>query len=172
MSEVALTAGNQPVQELFIKMAVAAWDASTNQCTKLFDELSDDQLAADTAPGRNSGIYLLGHLVAVTDRMLPLLGLGERLYPGLDNAFLTNPDKSGLEMPPVQELRKYWKAVNAKLSAAIAATTPAEWFNRHTAVSEEDFAREPHRNKLNVLINRTNHQSTHYGQLVYLKPKK
>ncbi|WP_205511641.1 DinB family protein [Longitalea arenae] len=172
MSDVALTAGTQPAQELFIKMAVAAWDASTNQCSKLFDELTDDQLAAEASPGRNTGKYLLGHLVAVTDRMLPLLGLGERLHPELDNAFLANPDKSGLETPPLQELRKYWKEVNAKFSAAIAAIPPGEWFAKHTAVSAEDFAKEPHRNKLNVLINRTNHQSLHYGQLLYCRPKK
>lgn len=171
MSDVAVTTGTQPVKELFIKMAVAAWDASTDQCNKLFDELSPEQLAAETSPGRNTGIYLLGHLTAVTDRMLPLLGMGERLYPQLDKVFLTSPDKSGLEMPSVQELKKYWKEVNAKLSAAIAATPADEWLAKHTSVSAEDFAKEPHRNKLNVLINRTYHQGTHYGQLIYLKPR-
>jgi hypothetical protein len=164
--------GTQPEKELFIKMVVAAWDSSTDQLNKLFDELSPEQLAAEAAPGRNTGIYLLGHLVAVTDRMLPLLGFGERSYPDLDKVFLASPDKSGLEMPPVQELKKYWKEVNAKLSAAIAKTKSDEWFAKHTAVSAEDFAKEPQRNKLNVLISRTNHQSTHYGQLIYLKPKK
>jgi len=168
MNDVALTTGTK---ELFIKMAVDAWNASTGQCTKLFDELSAEQLSAETAPGRNTGIYLLGHLTAVTDRMLPLLGLGERSYPQLDKVFLSTPDKSGQEMPSVEELKQYWKEVNAKLSAAIASTAADEWFNKHTSVSAEDFAKEPHRNKLNVLINRTNHQSTHYGQLIYLKPR-
>jgi hypothetical protein len=171
MSDVAVTTETQPQKELFIKMAVAAWDSSTDQVNKLFDGLSPEQLAAETAPGRNTGIYLLGHLTAVTDRMLPLLGFGERLYPELDKAFLASPDKSGLEMPSIPELKKCWKEVNTKLSAAIAKTTPDEWFAKHTAVSAEDFAKEPHRNKLNVLINRTNHQSTHYGQLIYLKPR-
>jgi hypothetical protein len=46
-----------------------------------------------------------------------------------------------------------------------------EWFNKHTAVSAEDFAKEPHRNKLNVIVNRTNHTSYHLGQLVYLVKK-
>ena len=170
MSDVAVTTETQ-TKELFIKMVVAAWNASTGQANKLFDELSDEQLAAETSPGRNTGIYLLGHLTAVTDRMIPLLGFGERLYPQLDQPFLASPDKSGLEIPPVTELKKYWKEVNAKLSAGIAATTPDEWFAKHTAVSAEDFAKEPHRNKLNVLIGRTNHQASHYGQLIYLKPK-
>jgi len=169
MNDVALT--TQTTKELFIKMVVDGWNASTNQATKLFDMLSAEQLAGEIAPGRNTGIYLLGHLTAVTDRMIPLLGFGERSYPQLDKAFISSPDKSGHEMPSVEELKQYWKDVNAKLSAAIASTAPDEWFNKHTSVSAEDFAKEPHRNKLNILINRTNHQSTHYGQLIYLKPK-
>jgi hypothetical protein len=172
MNDVAVTTETQPVNELFIKMTVAAWDAQCVRVSKLFDELSDEQLAGETAPGRNTGIYLLGHLVAVTDGMLPLLGFGEKLYPQLETVFLTSPDKSGLETPSVAELRKYWKEVNAKLSAAITTTTSNEWFAKHTAVSAEDFAKEPLRNKLNVLISRTNHQSYHLGQLIYLKPKK
>jgi hypothetical protein len=44
MNDVALT--TQATKELFIKMVVDAWNASTNQATKLFDELSDEQLQA------------------------------------------------------------------------------------------------------------------------------
>jgi hypothetical protein len=46
-----------------------------------------------------------------------------------------------------------------------------EWFTRHNNVSAADFANEPHRNKLNIIINRTNHTSYHLGQLVYLAKK-
>jgi hypothetical protein len=170
MSEAATTA--QPVQELFIKMAVMAWDAHVNRVSKLLNELTDEQLAAEVAPGRNTGTYLLGHLVAVTDAMMPLLGFGEKRYPELEKVFLTSPDKSGLPHPSLPELRKYWQEVNTRLSNSIANTPPDDWFTRHTAVSEEAFAKEPFRNKLNVLINRTNHQSYHWGQLVFLGKKK
>jgi hypothetical protein len=44
-----------------------------------------------------------------------------------------------------------------------------QWFQRHTAVSEVDFEKEPHRNKLNVLLSRTSHIAYHLGQLVLLK---
>ena len=172
MSDVALTADTQPVKELFIKMTVDAWNTQVTRLTKLFDALSDEQLATQTAPDRNTGIYLLGHLVAVTDGMLPLLGFGEKLYPQLEKPFITSPDRSGLEIPTVAELRKYWTEINAKLSKHIATTTRDEWFTKHNSVSAEDFAKEPHRNKLNILINRTNHNSYHLGQLIYLKPKK
>lgn len=171
MSDVAVTTGT-PVKELFIKMAVMAWDAQCARVSKLFDELSNDQLAAEVAPGRNTGTYLLGHLIASTDGMFPLLGFGEKLYPHFEKIFLTDPYKPGVALPSTDDLRKYWKEVNAKFSAAIANASPDEWFMRHNSVSAEDFAKEPHRNKLNVLMSRTSHHSYHLGQLVFLKQKK
>lgn len=155
--------------DLSIKLIITEWQKQNGRVDKLIDTLSDDQLAAETAPKRNSGIYLLGHLAAVSDGMLPLLGFGAKLHPELEAIFLTNPDKSGLEKPSLDTLKGYWKEINAKLTKHINELKADEWFTRHNAVSEEDFAKEPNRNKLNILINRTNHQSYHIGQLTYLK---
>ena len=158
------------IKELIIRMVVSAWESYYQRVNKLFEKLSDEQLQKQVAPGRNTGTYLLGHLTAVTDGMLPLLGFGDRLYPQLDKIFLESPDGPELEMPSVPELREYWKIVNEKLTECIKSVKPDDWFNRHSAVSPEDFLKEPHRNKLNIIINRTNHQSWHYGQLLFLKP--
>lgn len=156
---------------IFIKMALSAWDTYNARVTKLINTLSDEQLLADTAPGRNSGIYLLGHLVAVSDGLIPILGFGERLYPELDKLFLINPDRSGLEIPSINQLKEYWNKVTSKLTDHIIRVPEDEWFTRHSNVSEADFANEPHRNKLNIIINRTNHTSYHLGQMVYLAKK-
>ncbi|HKZ68315.1 MAG TPA: DinB family protein [Chitinophagaceae bacterium] len=156
---------------VFIKMVLSAWDSYNARVNKLIDALSEEQLSAETAPGRNSGVYLLGHLTAVSDALFPILGFGERLYPQLDKIFLENPDKSGLQMPPINELKEYWKKVNIKLTDHILQVPEDEWFTRHNNISEADFANEPHRNKLNIIINRTNHTSYHLGQLVYLAKK-
>lgn len=157
--------------ELFVKMAVDAWDTQNSRLSKMLETLSDEQLAAETAPGRNSGTYLLGHSTAVNDALLPLLGFGERLYPELEDVFLKNPENSGLEKPSLAELKNYWDKVNSELAGHIAKMKPEDWFQRHNSVSEEDFAKEPHRNKLNILINRANHQSYHLGQIAYLKSR-
>jgi hypothetical protein len=101
--------------------------------------------------------------------MLPLLGFGEKLYPELENVFINNPDKAGLAKPSIPQLRKCLKAVNEKLSNRIENTSAPEWFDRHNSISAEDFAKEPHRNKLNVIINRTNHMANHLGQMLLLK---
>ncbi|MEP6748351.1 MAG: DinB family protein, partial [Bacteroidota bacterium] len=150
---------------LFIKMVISAWQTQNARVDKLLETLSDEQLSAQTAPGRNSGTYLLGHLATVNDGLFPLLGFGERLHPELENIFLTNPDNANLPKPTLAELKKYWKEINTKLTQHINETHPDEWLTRHSAVSEEDFAKEPHRNKLNIIINRTNHQSYHIGQM-------
>jgi hypothetical protein len=130
--------------------------------------LTEEQLAKEIAPGKNTGIYLLGHLVAVSDGMLPLLGFGEKMYPELETVFLRNPDKSGLPKPSIAELKEALHSVNKKLSDNIRSTSADEWFSRHTAVSEEDFGKEPHRNKLNIIINRSNHMANHIGQMLLL----
>ena len=156
-------------QELFVKMILSAWDTQNSNLDKLAATLTDEQFLKEIAPGKNTGIYLFGHLIAVNDAMLPLLGFGEKLFPQLEDIFIKNPDKSHLEKPSLAELKEYLKVINAKLAVHIQSTTPAEWFRRHTAVSEEDFAKEPYRNKLNVMISRTNHMSYHLGQMALLK---
>lgn len=156
---------------LFLKMTLSAWDTQNARVTKLLDTLTPEQLAAPTATGRNTGIYLIGHLVAVADGMLPVLGLGEKLYPTLESIFLTNPENPATETPSLADLKKYWHEINTTLSNYFKDISIEEWFSRHTAVSAEDFAKEPHRNKLNIVINRTNHTAYHLGQMVYLKPK-
>ncbi len=154
---------------LFIKMALDAWNIQLERTDKLLNSLSDEQLQEEVAPGRNSGVYLLGHLATIHDALFPLFGLGEKLYPQLEEVFVKNPDKSGLEKPPVKDLRNYWNEVNKKLAVHFNQFTVDEWLQKHAAVSDKDFEKEPHRNRLNVLLNRTSHLANHLGQLIFLK---
>ena len=156
-------------QQLIIKMALDAWNGQVGRTDKLFNDLTDEQLQKEVSPGRNTGVYLLGHLTAVHDSLFPLMGIGEKFYPQLENIFIKNPDKSGLEKPAVKDLRNYWLEVNKKLSGHFNQYTPDEWFQKHTAVTAEDFEKEPHRNRMNVLLSRTNHLAFHLGQLIFLK---
>lgn len=155
--------------DLLVKMALMAWEAQNNYLNKLISSLTDEQLANEIVPGRNTGVYLLGHLIAVSDSLLPLLDFGDRLFPEMEEVFLKNPDKSGLSVPSVVELKRRLEAVNAKLNSHFQTTDVNGWLSRHMSVSIEDFAKEPHRNKLNVLINRTSHMANHVGQMILLK---
>jgi len=101
--------------------------------------------------------------------MFPLLGLGERLHPELDEAYITSPDRALPDPISVTALKKAWGEVNHKLTSAFEAFTPEEWLEKHTAVSDEDFAKDPTRNRLALVMNRTNHASFHMGQAILAK---
>jgi hypothetical protein len=156
-------------QELFVLSGLITWEQAIKRATGFFDGISDEDLNREIVPGKNRVIYLLGHLTAVHDRMLPLLGLGERLYPHLDELFITNPDNASASLPPASQLREYWTTVNQQLTNRFRNWTPEEWLQKHTAVSDEDFAREPHRNRFSLVINRAGHVQYHLGQLVWTK---
>ncbi len=156
---------------LFVRMILTAWHLQNTRVDELLDKLTDEQLMQETAPGRNTGIYLLGHSAAVNDGLFKLLGLGERLHPELDEIFLDNPDKSGKVFPSIEAIKKYWSEINTALAVYFNNMQPDAWFEKHTAISEEDFLKEPHRNRLNVMITRTVHQGYHLGQMNYLLNK-
>ena len=156
-------------QPLFVKMSLLTWEGQLKRVTNLFNTLTEEQLSQEIAPGRNTGIYLIGHLIAIHDGILPLFGLGERLHPELDEIFINSPDKSGKMKPSLSQLRECWTEVHNHLGEKLASLSEEQWFQRHNSVSEEDFQKEPHRNKLNVLLGRSTHIAYHLGQLVLLK---
>jgi Mlc titration factor MtfA (ptsG expression regulator) len=156
-------------QDLFVSAALNTWELAIKRASTVFDGCTDAELEKEIVPGKNRVIYLLGHLTAVHDRMLPLLGLGARFYPELDELFVTNPDDTAAVYPTAHQLREYWKTVNRHVSEQLQNWAPQEWLQRHMAVSEEDFAREPHRNRFNLVINRAGHVQYHLGQLAWLK---
>lgn len=152
-------------------MATDAWSNEIKAANKLIEKLSDEQLMHEVAPSRNRGIYLLGHLTAVHDRMLSLLRFQDAVYPELGKPFLDEADKVATDLPSVAQLRQQWKTVNDTLSKHINGLPATEWFTRHANISEADFAKEPHRNRLNVLLSRTSHLAYHRGQLALLASK-
>lgn len=154
-----------------VRMVLTAWETQHKRTTKVFDSLSDEQLLKEIAPGRNRGVYLLGHLTAVNDNLFKLFGLGEPSLPTFYDQFVKEADQPEAALPPIATLRKQWTDTGAALLKAMNTLTPEQWFDGHTAVSAEDFAREPHRNKLNVLMTRITHEGYHHGQLILLQPK-
>ena len=142
-----------------------SWKQMIGRLDTMLASMGDDDLSKEVAPGRNRISYLLGHLTAVHDRLFPLLGLGERLHPEFDAPYLENPDRHTDAGHSPADLRQAWNEVNGKLTAALEALRPEQWLERHTSVSEEDFAKDPLRNRLAVVLSRTNHMAFHAGQI-------
>ncbi len=156
-------------EELLATAALKSWKQVLGQFDKGLAALTDNDFQKRVAPGRNRLYYLLGHLAAVHDRLLPMLGVSDRLHPELDEAFISHPDGAQSDTVSVAELRRAWSEVNSRLSSTFDRYSPQDWLHKHTAVSDEDFAADPTRNRLAVVLSRTNHLSFHTGQLVLAK---
>ncbi len=154
---------------VFIKMVLDRWNASIKSYNTLISAIPDEKFAQPIAAGKNRGIYLLGHMIGVHDDIFVLLGTGPRMYPELEGPFVQSPDNAATPMPSVAALRTYWAKQCEVLNAAMATLSAEQWFEKHTAVSAEDFVKEPHRNKLNIIVTRTTHLAYHTGQLQMLK---
>jgi DinB family protein len=151
-------------EQSVVASAVHAWKLNLERADKFFSGLSEQQLLTEIAPGKNRLVYLWGHLIAVHDAMLPLLGLGERRHAELDAAFLTGADKAVADLPSGAELKRLWGEVNDRLLAGFSNFTAAEWAEKHSVVSDQDFAANPLRNRLAILLSRTAHVAYHLGQ--------
>src|SRR5258706_7238280 len=97
-------------RELAVRSQLEVWDGQTSRLSTLLHELSDERLLQEVSPGRNSGLYIVGHLVAVNDGMVPLLGFGEKRFPALEETFLKHPEiakilrpADGEDRPPYAE---------------------------------------------------------------------
>jgi uncharacterized damage-inducible protein DinB len=149
-----------------VQMILKTWNTELGRTDAFFDTITDDQLSRPVAPGKNSIAYLMGHLIAANDSMIKLYGLGERQYAHYDEPFLKNPDNSGHSFPDAASLRAEWKKAKESLTKLFEKMSPEDWMSKHTAMTDEQFAADPGRNKLSVLLSRTNHLSYHLGQLV------
>ncbi len=122
-------------QKLSVQVAINSWRLVVERANKIFSNRTEDEFLKKVAPGKNRLIYLLGHLTAIQ------------------------------QLPAAAELRKYWDEGNGKLLAQFATLSADEWLQRHYAMSEEDYAKDPTRNRLAVLLSRANHLSYHLGQI-------
>jgi len=89
IKEINMKSLTQPA--LFTKMVIAEWDRQNNNFNKFLSSTTDQQLLNEIAPGKNTGIYLVGHLIAISDAMLPLLAFGEKLFPVNAQRFVLMP---------------------------------------------------------------------------------
>ena len=151
--------------------ALRTWKVNEERVDKFFRTLSENELQQEIMPGRNRLIYLWGHIVAVNDALSPLLGLGPKRYPDLDTMFLKNPDRAVPEIYSGRELAPAADEINRGLWTAFTHWTTEEWLQKHTTVSAEDFAREPHRNRFTVVVSRTAHMAYHLGQAILARPR-
>ncbi|HEX9483503.1 MAG TPA: hypothetical protein VF929_02945 [Gemmatimonadaceae bacterium] len=158
-------------EQQLIDSGLRAWKFNADRIETFFHALSEDQLQQEVALGRNRLLYLWGHLAAANDGLFPLLGIGPRLHPELDAMFIANPDRAVPSTLSHSELESAWREIHGALWSAFSGWTAAEWVQKHTAVSDEDFLRESHRNRYTVMLSRNTHMAYHYGQVILATPR-
>ncbi len=156
--------------EVLIAAAISSWEQVVTRVGALCLSCTEEQLLGEVAPGKNRILYLWGHLTAVDDAMFSILRLGERLHAELDAVFIAQPDRA-MPLPTSAEIAKCWKGVHTQLFSRFKTLSAKEWLERHGNVSPEEFERNPTRNRLAVLLGRTNHASYHSGQMMLAKPQ-
>ena len=159
------------IEQKLVDAALRAWKFNADRIEKFFDELSEEQLQQEVAPGRNRLIYLLGHLAAANDGMFPLLRIGPKLHPELEAPFLANPDRTAQALPSTAEVKRASREIHDALWSAFGKWSAAEWLEKNNAVSDADFVNEPHRNRYSGLLSRNSHMAFHYGQMILTRAR-
>src|SRR5215471_6739161 len=147
-----------------LETSLRNWQSNVDRVGKLFGNLSQAQLLQEVSPGKNRLIYLWGHLTAFNDALIPLLGFGSRIHPELDLMFISNRDRTVPTILLGEDLKTIWQQTSEILWTSFTKLSVADWLQKHSAVSEEDFWREPHRNRFTVVLGRAGHIAYHVGQ--------
>jgi uncharacterized damage-inducible protein DinB len=152
-----------------LDICLLQWTTNNKRIQKVFASMESQNFDRPIVTGGNSPSWILGHLVDTDDALLEILGVGPRLYPDLAKIYHEDPSTNQNGHLDSEELQKRWQAILARMKEGTKGWTDADWLSRHTLVSEEDFRKEPHRNKLNVMLSRVTHKASHLGQIAMMK---
>lgn len=152
-----------------LQICLLQWDALNKRMLKTIDSISEENFNNPIVEGGNSPSWIMGHLVEADDALLELLGIGKRLFPDLTKIYHHERGTNQTGHLTKQEIVQRFKSVFEALDKAFKSWSEADWLMRHTAVSEEDFKKEPHRNRLNVMLSRVSHKASHLGQIALVK---
>lgn len=152
-----------------LDICLLQWNTYNTRMQKVFDSISEENFSRPIFTNGNTPSWILGHLTDTDDALLELFGIGTRKHPELKTIYHHEKGNNQSGHLSKSELMQRWKSINADLDKAFKSWTEAEWLGRHTAVSEEDFKKEPHRNKLNVMLSRVSHRASHLGQIAMQK---
>lgn len=148
-----------------LDICLLQWDVYNRRMLKTLDAISEEDLHKPIVPGGNSPSWLMGHLADTDDALLELFGIRNRMFPELAKIYHHERGTNQVGHLSKEELTTKWKAIIAELDRAFKSWNESDWHSRHMAVSEEDFKKEPHRNKLNVMLSRVTHKASHLGQI-------
>jgi DinB family. len=151
-----------------LDICLLQWDTHNKRMEKMMDTISTENYNKAIIAGGNTPSWLFGHLADTDDKLLELFGIRDRMFPELSAVYHHERGTNQSGHLTKDDLLKKWKAISAELDKAFKSMSESDWHGRHTAVTEEDFKKEPQRNKLNVMLSRVTHKASHLGQIAML----
>jgi hypothetical protein len=129
------------IEQRLCQTVLMSWKAVNHRFNEVTSRFSEEDLEREIGPGKNRVLYIVGHVAATNDRLFTLLGVGERRYRDLDSVYIDQPDGAVDDPVTPSILKAASENVARRLTEALERFTPEEWLGKHTAVSDEDFAR-------------------------------
>lgn len=148
-----------------LQICLLQWETYNRRMQKVLDTIKDEDYFKPIVSGGNSPSWIIGHLVETDDALLELFGIRPRMFPELAKIYHHERNANQVGHLTKEELTLKWKAISEELSKSFKSMNETDWLGRHMAVSEADFMKEPHRNKLNVMLGRVSHKASHLGQI-------
>lgn len=132
------------------------------------NSLSDKDLEKETAPGKNTGIWLFGHLITCEDDFALFMGKGGITYPEYQKMFGEGTKPLPAEnYPSVSEMRAKWKEMLAKNKKIYDELKDEEFDEPHAELKDEN---DPCKTKEDIMIHWQVHLMYHVGQIGMITP--
>ncbi|MEO8665859.1 MAG: DinB family protein [Ignavibacteria bacterium] len=129
--------------------------------------LTDKDFEMELSPGKNHGVWILGHMIASDDDFSLMMGKGELLFPEYQELFGQGSKLQPVKnYPAVEQLRKQWNDLFEKNKKIYEDLKDAD-FNQppeNTTDANKDFFNT----KAKVIMAWQLHQMYHGGQLSVL----
>jgi len=156
------------MSNLIVKKFAEQFEAMVEWVNGNIDPLTDDELNMEIAPGKNHGVWILGHLITSDDDFSVFMEKGDLLFPEYFEIFGQGSKLQPVEnYPPVSLLREQWKSVvekNRKIYTELSDEELNEPHGRMQNPPEEDFFKTKQR----IIYFWQLHQMYHAGQLSVL----
>jgi len=134
------------------------------------NRLSDDEYKYELSPGKNHGVWILGHLITSDDDFSLFMGKGEMLYPEYTAIFGEGSKLQPVEnYPDVPLLKEQWNNVIKKNRKVYTQIADAELDEPHCMV--KDYEKDFFKTKINIITHWQLHEMFHAGQLSVLVAK-
>lgn len=132
--------------------------------------LSDDEFKSEISPGKNHGVWLLGHLLTSDDDFSMFMGKGPVMFPEYYETFGQGSKLLPAEdYPSVHDLKDAWSKVCEKNRKIYSELTDDELQLPHAMV--KDIDKDYFKTKERVIMAWQLHQLYHAGQLGILVAK-